>query len=164
MRFFLVMYCLLFASPVLAQDFTIDPHRIDRCLPTVDDPMQCVGREAYDCIFRNGNGPNMVPGACYTAEAEIWDDFLNEAYQELLSLAGDLEASDSGWKVGELVGSLRVMQRNWIDYRNARCANALALAKPFGSRASAVDGFCNMRETAKQYFELRDMWHEYDQY
>ncbi|MCD9146241.1 lysozyme inhibitor LprI family protein [Pseudophaeobacter flagellatus] len=162
MRLIIAILYAICATPVFAQDFKIDPHLIDRCFPIVDDPMLCVGREAYDCIFRNGGGPNMVLGACYEAEAAVWDDFLNEAYRDLMSLAHDLESSDSGWETGVLVNTLRGMQRSWIVYRDARCANAVALAKPFGSRASAASAFCQMEETARQYFVLRGMRKDYE--
>ena len=82
MKLVFAMLCSVFAHPAFAQNFEIDPHLIDRCFPIVDDPMLCVGREAYDCIWENGGGPNMVLGACYEAEAAVWDDFLNEAYRD----------------------------------------------------------------------------------
>ncbi len=152
---------VILATPVCAQDFSINPHLIDRCLAVSDDPMLCVGREAYDCIDKNGGGPNMVLGACYEAEALFWDDALNEAYQDLRALARELELSGNGWEAGSLVDGLRDMQRAWIKYRDARCDNAVALAKPFGSKVSAVSAFCDMRETAKQYFVLRDIRQDY---
>lgn len=143
------------ASFAVAQDFTIDPHLIDRCLPVVDNQMQCVGQQAYDCIHRNGGGPNMVLGACYEAEAEVWDDWLNSTNKGLIATARDLEASDSGWDPGSLVDTLREMQIAWIAYRDATCAQEMALAKPFGSRVSSVSALCRLRETARQYFELQ---------
>ena len=81
-----------------------------------------------------------------------------------MSLARDLESSDNGWEPGALVGALRELQRSWIEYRDASCANAAALAKPFGSRVSAATAFCHMEETAKQYFVLRGLREDYEFY
>ncbi|WP_306154969.1 lysozyme inhibitor LprI family protein [Roseovarius sp. MMSF_3281] len=161
MRVILVLLGMAAALPVVAQDFAVDGHRIDRCIAIQDDPMLCVGREAYDCIEANGGGPNMVLAACHEAEAVFWDAALNRAYQHLVYLAREREAGDVGYEAGALVTALRDMQRAWMVYRDASCDNALALAKPFGSAAGPAFAECQMVQTARQYFVLRGMRQDY---
>ncbi len=157
----LLVVSLGWSAPCFAQDFSIDEHLIDRCFPLHDDPMRCVGRQAYECILRNGGGPNMVLGACYQAEAEVWDRFLNNAYRETMALAKAREEMDLGYDAGALTDALRDMQRAWIEFRDARCGNVIAIAKPFGSQVSAVSSQCKMEETARQYFVLRGLRQDY---
>lgn len=149
------------AAPLSAQDFKIDRHNIDRCLAIQDDPMLCVGREAYACILDNEGGPNMVLAACHEAEAAAWDDALNEAYRDLMILARDREGWDVGYEAGSLVNALRDMQRAWVVYRDKSCGNAAALAAPFGSAAGPAFAECQMEQTARQYFELRGLRQDY---
>ena len=122
------------AAPLAAQEIAIDGHRIDRCLAIHEEPALCVGREAYDCIVRNGGGADMVIAACQEAEGMFWDRALNEAYGDLLRLARGREASDAGDRPGALVHGLREMQRAWIAYRDATCNAAMARARPFGHK------------------------------
>ncbi len=149
------------ATPVAAQDFSVDDHLIDRCIAVHDNPMICVGREAEECVLRNGGGPNMVLTACFEAETAVWDDGLNEAYRHLVTLAKDREGWDVGYEEGVLVDALRDMQRAWIDYRDASCDNAAALTAPFGSAAGPAITKCLMFHTARQYFVLRGLRQDY---
>ena len=150
------------AAPANSQDFAIDDHLIDRCLAIQDNPMICVARQAEECIERNGGGPNMVLAACYEAEAAVWDRALNSAYRDLQRYAREREAADVGYEPDALINSLRDMQRAWIAYRDATCANALALARPFGSAAGPAGTKCRMIETARQFFALNDLRQDYD--
>lgn len=156
-----ILALLAFASPVAAQEFTADGHWVDRCLAIQDDPMVCVGREADRCAQEHSPGPDMVYAACFEAEAVVWDKALNAAYRELVRLARQREGWDLGYEPDALIISLRDMQRAWITYRDAVCANATALAKPFGSAAGPAFAECNMVQTAQQFFVLNDMRHEY---
>ena len=149
------------AGPLAAQDLAIDGHLIDRCLPIRDDPMTCVGMQADACVTRNGGGADMILAACLGAEAAFWDGALNEAYADLQRLARDRQAQDLGYGPDALVLALRDMQRAWIGYRDARCANAAAIAAPFGSAAGPASAECLMTETARQYFVLRGMRRDY---
>ena len=161
MTVFALLLVIGLAPPVAAQDFTIDAHLIDRCLPLHDNPMACVGRQADACILRNGNGPNMVVGACFEAEAAVWDAWLNTAYRDLVRLARDREAADMGYEEGNLQIALQEMQRAWITYRDASCGNALTLAAPFGSAAGPAYYECMTEHTARQYFILRGLRQAY---
>ena len=152
----------LIGAPAAAQDLAIDAHRIDRCLGAyADTPMFCVGREAQDCIDRNGAGADMIVGACFQAEAAFWDGFLNRQYRDVLSLAKAREAGDEGYAPDNLTTAVRDMQRGWIAYRDATCDHALALARPFGSAAGPAVGKCLMEQTARQVFVLTDLAQEY---
>ena len=160
MRWIALILGLGWAAPLMAQDLAIDGHRIDRCI-AVQDQMFCVGLEAQDYIDRNGSGADMVIAACRLAEADFWDGALNEAYGHLLHLAREKEAEDLGYDAGALTAALRDMQRGWIAYRDAACAHATALAKPFGTAAGPAFADCKMQETARQYFVLRDLRQDY---
>ncbi len=156
---FLVL--ILLAMPAAAQDFSIDRHLIDRCLAIQENPMNCVGRQADECVQRNGGGPNSVLAACREAEAAAWDLTLNAEYRDLQRLAREREAEDLGYAPQSLIIGLREMQRAWITYRDATCDNALALAKPFGSAAGPAGAECLMVETARQFFALNNLRGDY---
>lgn len=148
---------MAFATPAMAEDFTVDAHIIDRCRAIQEDLMVCVGREADRCAQEHGGGADMVLAACTFAEAEAWDDSLNAAYRELQRLAREREDWDVGYESGSLLIGLRDMQRAWITYRDAVCANTLALAKPFGSAAGVAEAECLLEETARQFIKLNEM-------
>ncbi len=151
------------ASPAAAQSIPVDAHRIDRCLGVMDHPMSCVGVAADECIAENGNGPNVIVAACHFGESDFWDAALNDVYADVLALAADRETDDLGYTPGALTNALRDMQRKWIDFRDATCAHAVELAKPFGSAAGAAEAECVSYQTAQQYFALRGIWHDYRQ-
>lgn len=149
--------CLsLYAVGVSAQDFSIDPHLIDRCLGiNLDTPMACVGVQARVCYDDYGGGADMVLGACLEAEAAYWDGALNGVYQELLVLVEQEQNIDVGYQPNQLTDAARAMQRSWISYRDATCGLDLARAYPFGSAAGPASGECLLHETARQYFQLQ---------
>lgn len=149
-----VLLWLALAAPAAAQDSTVDPHRIDRCLGAHPDwPMLCAGREADACVERYGGGSDMVVSACLGAEAEVWDESLNAAYSDVMALARARQTWDGPlYQPNSLTDALRGMQRAWIAYRDATCDHALALVAPFGSAAGPAGTECTMRETARQYF------------
>ena len=123
--------------------------------------MVCVGRAAQTCADNHGAGPNMVYAACFEAEAAYWDAALNDAYNDLKGLAADRQSWDVGYQPDALVTALRDMQRAWITYRDATCANAVAIAAPFGSAAGPAGAECRVVQTARQYFVLRGMRQDY---
>ena len=156
---------LLLATPAAAEDrFAIDGHLIDRCLAVnADTPMHCVGRQADACIARNGDGPNMVVAVCQENEAAHWDDILNRTYAEVMALARARQSQDVGYAPDSLTDALRGMQRAWIAYRDATCAHALAVARPFGSAGGPAGADCALRQTARQVFELQRIARDYRQ-
>lgn len=123
--------------------------------------MLCVGRQADACTQRNNGSADMVLAACFEAEAVFWDGALNNAYRDLIALAQQREGWDLGYEPGALAAALRDMQRAWIGYRDATCANELAIAAPFGSAGGPVYAECKMTETARQNFVLRGLRHAY---
>ena len=157
--------CLLpVAFEARAQDFTIDPHLIDRCLAiNGETPMRCVGRQADACILRNDGGPNMVLSACMEAEAAVWDEILNRTFARVLEHARAQEGFDIGYQPDQLTNALRSMQRAWIEYRDATCDHELSRAFPFGSAAGPAANGCLMRETARQVFQLQFIERSYRQ-
>lgn len=156
-----LLLLLALASPAAAQDFTADGHWVDRCLAVQDDPMVCVGQEADRCVQDHGSGPDMVYAACFQAEGVVWDKALNASYRDLMRLARERQDWDVGYEPDALVISLRDMQRAWISYRDATCANATAIVKPFGSAAGPAWAECMMVQTARQFFALNDMRQAY---
>ncbi|AKS46621.1 Uncharacterized conserved protein YecT, DUF1311 family [Octadecabacter temperatus] len=164
MKHLLSVLLIALAAPSAAQDFNIDPHLIDRCLAINDEtPMRCVGRQADVCAQRNGGGADMVISACLAAEAEVWDGFLNNSYARVLEHAKTHEGMDVGYEQGQLTDAVRDMQRAWIAYRDATCGHALARAMPFGSGAGPAANECQLRETARQVFQLQYVERSYRQ-
>ncbi len=164
MKQLLSILFIAFAAPAAAQDFSIDPHLIDRCLAINDEtPMRCVGRQADECEQRNGGGADMVISACQAAEAEVWDDILNRTYARVLEHAKAREGWDIGYEQGQLTDAVREMQHAWIAYRDATCGHALARAMPFGSGAGPAESECQLRETARQVFQLQYIERSYRQ-
>ncbi|SMX32611.1 lysozyme inhibitor LprI family protein [Octadecabacter ascidiaceicola] len=164
MKHLLIVLFSALAVPAAAQDFSIDPHLIDRCLAINDEtPMRCVGRQADECAQRNGGGADMVISACLAAEAEVWDGMLNRVYGRVLEHAKTHERWDVGYQPNQLTDAVREMQRAWIAYRDATCGHALARATPFGSGAGPAINECELHETARQYFQLTRIERSYRQ-
>ena len=158
MKIIITLWFSLFAASAFAQDFRIDALLIDRCLGSNQDaPMACVGKQARVCYDDYGGGADMVVGACKGAELAFWDKALNAAYKDLQVLVRKEQEMDVGYNPDQLTDAARAMQQSWIFYRDATCWLDVSRAYPFGSAASPASSGCELRETARQYFQLQDI-------
>ena len=75
-------------------------------------PESCIGVVSTACIQAEGNNSTAVMVDCYGREANAWDGRLNAAYKKALK-TGDGEDVAEGF---------RKVQRTWIAFRDAACA------------------------------------------
>lgn len=98
----------------------------------------CIGVVATACIQAEGNESNAVLNQCHDREAAVWDARLNAAYKKLL-------ANGDGEDVAE---GFRKIQRSWIAYRDASCAQPWLVFK--GTMANPMSTYCTLDKTARQ--------------
>jgi uncharacterized protein YecT (DUF1311 family) len=98
----------------------------------------CIQVVATACIQAAGNLSNATYNQCYGRETDVWDARLNAAYKKLL-------ADADGEDVAE---GFRKIQRAWIAYRDASCAQQWLVFK--GTMANPLSGYCRMKKTARQ--------------
>jgi uncharacterized protein YecT (DUF1311 family) len=100
----------------------------------------------HDCLFKLVGDPfigklgavgDATTADCYYVEEAIWDDLLNENYKTLL---GTLDS--------EQAAKARIMQRDWIAYRDSTCQ--FYDDKIRGSMAIMMHAACVTRETARR--------------
>jgi uncharacterized protein YecT (DUF1311 family) len=89
------------------------------------------------CIGKLGAAGDAATADCYYVEEAIWDDLLNENYKTLL---GTLDS--------EQAAKARIMQRDWIVYRDSTCQ--FYYDKIRGSMAIMMLAACVTRETARR--------------
>jgi uncharacterized protein YecT (DUF1311 family) len=94
-------------------------------------------RVAEPCIDKLGAAGDAMTADCYFIEDAIWNDLLNENYKALL---GTLDS--------EQTTKARVMQRDWIAYRDSTCQ--FYDDKIRGSMAIMMRAACVTRETARR--------------
>ena len=133
----------------------------DREKPTADERAalaQCIkskrGTEASeeDCIFLNAavcmdkpeNGSTLCQRICNAREIIIWDELLNSRYQRLRKVV----SKDGAQK-------LKLMQRAWISWRNAKCEMPYILFEG-GTLAGPLAAGCTLKATAVRAIELGD--------
>ena len=145
------------ATPVWAQDPTVDTKDIESCLAANTDQHACIGRASATCIEDAGGG-GAVYGACYGLELDFWDGLLNRTYSDLITQvqAFDDAADETGSTPAIAEDELRSMQRAWISYRDSRCT-LIGLSYNGGTGAGPGGTECKMQATAEQAFVLRDM-------
>jgi uncharacterized protein YecT (DUF1311 family) len=93
---------------------------------------------------------------CAAAEAEGWDRMLNETWAELIVLARRRAILDEevGAEPADLEGLLVEAQRAWIAFRDADCAQEVAVWGD-GSMRTVAGAWCGLERTAQRVFELR---------
>ena len=101
-------------------------------------PESCIGVVSTACIQAEGNKSTAVMVDCYGREANAWDGRLNAAYRKALK-SGDGEDVAEGF---------RKVQRAWIAFRDAACAQPDIVFK--GTMARPMEAYCRLDMTARQ--------------
>ena len=98
----------------------------------------CIGVVSTACIQAEGNESTAVMLDCYGREANAWDGRLNAAYKQALK-SGDGD---------DVVEGFRKVQRAWIAFRDASCAQPAIVFK--GSMAAPMEAYRRLDMTARQ--------------
>ena len=120
--------------------------------------LDCVGASAAACMSETPGGSTTVGmGGCLDAEYRVWDQALNAAYTDLMSVyqANDAETQAGTWNAPEQVPALKAMQRAWITYRDSRCDFERAKWGG-GTGGGPATVQCLMVTTAEQTLLLQD--------
>lgn len=159
LRAFFLLIAVLMPAYVLAQDLSFDANGTDECLVNTDhedNKSDCIGVSAGSCMQQPGGDSTYGMGFCLDRELQYWDNMLNEAYQQLLSLRrmSDADLPDN---LAVQAETLRDMQRAWITYRDARCGHEASLWQG-GTGASPAFLNCMMQLTAEQALYLSALY------
>ncbi len=135
--------------------------KIEACLSSASNAIDCVGQQADACT--SANDPNSVPmtqaeAICVEIEAAWWDARLNARYKELMKAlkAADAERGTvAGESAASMAESYRVMERAWIPFRDAWC-DFEGDAVGSGDAASYTRARCLMEFTARRTIEIED--------
>lgn len=159
----LLIVALLMPGAALAQTGDVpaghDPAVLDGCLAGKDGWLAraaCIGVPSGRCMETPDGSSNVGMSACMSAELAQWDARMNASYQTAMTDAdrGDAADRDAGTAApAERADTLRDMQRRWIAFRDAACANAGAWWSSGSGRGPATVQ-CMMDQTARQALML----------
>lgn len=160
---FLAMFMM--ASPLAAQESDgprLDPEILDACLATAQGNLEreaCIGLAANRCQSEKDGATTLGISECLQQEADLWDARLNAAYSELMEHARRMDASnkpaDGDASASDGISeSLKKMQIEWIEYRDAACSYAYRRWGN-GSMRSIGGSSCHLQLTAKQALWLQ---------
>ena len=150
-----VILVLGVVAPALAQEVVFDPAPARACR---DASIQgetmpgCIGAAAGVCQQQDGGSTTYGIVQCLAAEAEAWDEMLNEEYR---LLRDEARAADDGAGLSR-ADALCDAQRAWIAFRDADCDLAFALWQDGTVRGPVAAG-CHLTRTAQRTLELRDL-------
>ena len=119
----------------------------------------CMGEMATLCMeTEDGGQTTLGMTSCLSAEAGVWDGFLNAEYQATRAWA---EAADTDEAVyfpefAVRVEKLTEAQRAWITFRDAECALDYA-EWGSGSMRNIAYADCLLQMTAERTIEMRRM-------
>ena len=105
----------------------------------------CIGIVSAPCLQEEGHQSTAAMVDCYGREGIAWDDRLNAAYKKALK-SGD---------GGDVAEGFRNVQRTWIAFRDAACAQPWTVYK--GTMANPMGAQCRMDLTARQAIWL-EQW------
>lgn len=151
----LILY-LLMAGPAAAQEYAVDRHAVDACFQATAGnpaPPGCIGAAAELCMSGTDGGYSTGGMAsCVSAEAAIWDEYLNTLYGDLRA---DMRAQDVDNPEGAVgrADALRDAQRAWIAFRDAECAYNWAVFQE-GTMRSLISTGCMLDMTADRVLDL----------
>lgn len=144
---------VLFPAPSMAQELVFDIAPVEACI-RANGGEQCAGKAASACMEATPSGGTTVGmGGCLDLERARWDGWLNTVYQQLHAklAAQDAQIQSYAPKQAE---ALRDMQREWIGFRDAKCAYEAAQWGG-GTGAGPASVSCHLQETARQMLYLQ---------
>ncbi|MFD1880934.1 lysozyme inhibitor LprI family protein [Paracoccus pacificus] len=147
---------LFAASPVAAiggDASGVDPQALAQCISNADSDgarLDCAGTAQPACIaYAKSRYPEMNPVDmqlnCLDAEWQYWETELTRVYTELLATE---EARGA-----DRAAALRRMERDWISFRDARCAYD-KVTNGRGTGGAVAEPQCKLNETARQVILL----------
>ncbi len=155
-----VFLMLIVAAPVAAQDADAAAERLRACLGAAENragETACMGSYTQECSASVEGGETTAGmSACAAAEADGWDRMLNEIWADLIVLARRraILHEEAGETPADLEGLLVEAQRAWIAFRDADCAQEVAVWGD-GSMRTIAGAWCGLERTAQRVFELR---------
>ncbi|WP_299839746.1 lysozyme inhibitor LprI family protein [uncultured Paracoccus sp.] len=153
-RLLAVLALALAPLPLAAGEASgIDPNEIEHCLSrsaTDGTRLDCAGSVQASCLARVQKAqPDLHPVdrqlQCIDAEAQWWEAELNTRYARLRKIERARGA--------ERAEALKQMERDWISFRDARCAYD-RLTNGRGTGGAVAEPLCRMQETARQFVLL----------
>ena len=155
------VFLLIASAPALAQA-EFEPTAAERatiaaCIersasaPELKQMSECIGLIADPCPEAPG-ATTFTIVACHVREQKIWDERLNEWY----GAARDKLKDDPG-----AAAALKEAQRNWIQFRDAKC-DYWEKRYEGGTFASVATGDCMRVETGRRALEMRGIFDDLD--
>lgn len=149
---------LLLSTPTFAEDtpdlLPADRAGMEQCLQSAAGrgarAEECLGFVQDSCMESEEGQSTAGSVACIAREHVYWDSLLNQSYGRLRDTGDD--AADRG---------LRDLQRQWLDWRQARCAFE-ARQYEGGTFANVAANLCFTSETARRAMDLTGMLAEGD--
>ncbi len=143
----LVVCATASAGPLLTKSQIAKAARdIEACLEKQDDDAKCVGIIQGPCDDAISAGGEAAHATCADNETAAWDVLLNKTWSFMPAYVGDIRFA-----------LLKDVQRQWLAYRDAKCA---FLGTANGSWGLMLAAFCRLDETARRTRELRDILDE----
>jgi uncharacterized protein YecT (DUF1311 family) len=148
-----VVWFSFMLSPALAQDtpelLAEDQAGMEQCLNSATGrgarAEECLGFVQDPCMETDEGQSTAGSVACAAREHAFWDKLLNQSYQNLRDSLDDAGKS-----------SLRDVQRQWLAWRQARCAFE-AQQYEGGTFANVAANTCFTSETARRAIDLTQM-------
>ncbi|MCZ0962585.1 lysozyme inhibitor LprI family protein [Paracoccus benzoatiresistens] len=145
---------LWLAPPAIAGDSSgLDPALIDQCLDqarTDGARLDCAGAGQESCLaYAEAEHGDVAPVDrqlnCLDAEWQAWEAKLTETYDKLKATEEERGA--------ERAEALVTMERDWITFRDARCAYD-RITNGGGTGGALAEPTCKLNETARQVILL----------
>ncbi len=150
------------AGAVAAQELVFSMQASESCLSEMSgdtDPLACLGNSASRCMEETDGGYSRLGTlGCIQAELVGWEDRMNGSFAQM-QVKDQIADTEEGAQ--EVFGPmLQKMQREWLDYRNARCD--YIGAKEGGDEAfEERRDWCRLEMTGLQTLLLRDLVRNY---
>lgn len=150
---------LALAAPARAQDGEAALAATRGCLDAAQGAAAeraCAGDYARACMAETPDGDTTTGmTACLVTETAAWDRLLNETFAALIVLSRQRAAVEeqAGVAPAPLDALLREAQRAWIAFRDADCAQEVAVWGE-GSMRRIAGGACGLDRTATRVLEL----------
>lgn len=162
-----IVVCLAVPSQSLATEHEVATYGavLDACYAAAEkDGTQadCIGKMAAACMDgEDGGHTTLGMTFCNSAEAQVWDKYLNLEYRSAMAALKAMDADEAEFFPGfaNRAESLRAAQRAWIAFRDAECGLAYAMWGSGSMRNIAASG-CQLDLTAARVIELRNLGSE----